>query len=414
MVNVKNFGAAGDGVTDDTAAIQAALDTGEVVCFPAGIYNANTIYLRSNGGVHLEEGAVLRAIADKNKCNPDNFPPENAVFSSEHVSGAHFIIAYKCENITFSGKGTINGNYHAVFDTEKIVGVDGAHPHYEFPEWRMAQMIFFCRCRNIEIRDIRLENAQYWNCFFHGCDEIHVDNVTVWGDPYEMNTDGFDVDCCTNVLIENCNIDTGDDCVAVRANERRLGYHNPCENVEVRNCTFKSVCCGIRLGVGQGIIRNCRFHGIDMRQTCIGIGICPSYRQGSSCQLEDTVFENITFRGIQPILMIPCWSGLMDEDDPAIRPVRNITFRNFKAEGCRPVQCLGPPNQELFQNIVFENFSVKLVEPVMAPLPWRWRRDSFGVFNVLNLPGLDLSGVRAEAEGDYPPFCVISYNDLNK
>ena len=118
MVNVKNFGAAGDGVTDDTAAIQAALDTGEVVCFPAGIYNANTIYLRSNGGVHLEEGAVLRAIADKNKCNPDDFPPPNRVFAREHVSGAHFIIGYECENLSFSGKGTIDGNFKAATELQ--------------------------------------------------------------------------------------------------------------------------------------------------------------------------------------------------------------------------------------------------------------------------------------------------------
>ena len=189
MVNVKNFGAAGDGVTDDTAAIQAALDTGEVVCFPAGIYNANTIYLRSNGGVHLEEGSVLRAIADKNKCNPDDFPPPNRVFAREHVSGAHFIIGYECENLSFSGKGTIDGNFKAVFDTDNVVGLEGSHPHYEFPEWRMAQMIFFCCCRNIEMKDIRLENAQYWNCFFHGCENIHVDNVTIRGDYLVMNTE---------------------------------------------------------------------------------------------------------------------------------------------------------------------------------------------------------------------------------
>ena len=82
MVNVKDFNAVGDGVADDTAAIQAALDSGEVVRFPAGVYNSNTIYLRSNGGLHLEEGAVLRAIADKNKCNPDDFPLKTPSFQA--------------------------------------------------------------------------------------------------------------------------------------------------------------------------------------------------------------------------------------------------------------------------------------------------------------------------------------------
>lgn len=405
MVNVKNFGAAGDGATDDTAAIQAALDTGEVVCFPAGIYNANTIYLRSNGGVHLEEGAVLRAIADKNKCNPDDFPPPNRVFAREHVSGAHFIIGYECENLSFSGKGTIDGNFKAVFDTDNVVGLEGSHPHYEFPEWRMAQMIFFCCCRNIEMKDIRLENAQYWNCFFHGCENIHVDNVTIRGDYLVMNTDGIDIDCCRHVLIENCDIDTGDDCVTARGNTLPLGGEYPCEDVEVRNCRFVTVTCGIRVGVGQGEIRNCHFHDIDIINSHIGIGICPSYRLGSCCQIEDCTFENFTFTGLQPLLLIPTWGGLQDSDDPAIRPVRNLTFRNFKAQGQRPVQCLGPHDREIFSNIRFEDFNVKLVEPVLPPVPHRWKKEEFGVFNIINFEDLDLSGINASAEGDYPPFC---------
>ena len=76
MVNVKNFGAAGDGVTDDTAAIQAALDTGEVVCFPAGIYNANTIYLRSNGGIDLAPGATILGSPNKEHYNKSDFSPK--------------------------------------------------------------------------------------------------------------------------------------------------------------------------------------------------------------------------------------------------------------------------------------------------------------------------------------------------
>ena len=407
MVNVKDFGARGDGCTDDTSAIQAALDTNEVVSFPAGIYNSNTIYLRSGGGLHLEEGAVLRALADKTKCNPDDYPPPNRVFASEHVSGAHFIIAYECENITLSGKGTIDGNYKAVFDINNIVGSESSHPHYEFPEWRMAQMIFICNCRNIEVRDIRLENAQYWNCFFHGCENIHVDNVSIWGDPLVMNTDGIDIDCCRHVLIENCHIETGDDCVTARGNELALGRHAPCEDVEVRNCYFVTVTCGIRVGVGQGEIRNCRFHHIEMHKTCIGIGICPSYRPGKCCMIEKCTFEDITFDGLQPLLLIPCWMGLTDTDDPAIRPVRDLAFRRFKAQGRRPVQCLGPNDPEIFRDIIFEDFSVKLVEPVMRPVPHRWTKEEFGVFNIANFPDLDVSGVTAEAEGDYPAFCRL-------
>ena len=65
MVNVRDFGAAGDGVTLDTSALQKALDTGEIVKFPAGTYLTGTIYLRSGGGIHLEKGATILGTNDK-------------------------------------------------------------------------------------------------------------------------------------------------------------------------------------------------------------------------------------------------------------------------------------------------------------------------------------------------------------
>ena len=60
MINVKDFGAKGDGITKDTAAIQSAINAGGVVYFPAGVYLSGTLYLKSNGGLYLENGAVLK------------------------------------------------------------------------------------------------------------------------------------------------------------------------------------------------------------------------------------------------------------------------------------------------------------------------------------------------------------------
>jgi hypothetical protein len=110
---------------------------------------------------------------------------------------------------------------------------------------------------------------------------------------------------------------------------------------------------------------------------------------------------------MQPLLLIPCWMHLTETDDPAIRPVRELMFRRITARGTRPVQCLGPHDPEIFRDIRFEDFSVKLVEPVLAPVPHRWTKKEFGVFNIANFPGLDVSGVTAEAEGDYPAFCRL-------
>ena len=73
MRNVKDYGAKGDGITKDTGAIQKAIDEGGIVCFPPGIYLTGTLYLKSNGGLHLETGAVLLASPDSEDYNQDDF-----------------------------------------------------------------------------------------------------------------------------------------------------------------------------------------------------------------------------------------------------------------------------------------------------------------------------------------------------
>ena len=83
MVEVRNYNAAGDGMTNDTAAVQQALDSGEVVHFSPGTYLCGTLYLRSNGGIHLAEGATLLAIPGKENYNADDFSSRNLIFSHE-------------------------------------------------------------------------------------------------------------------------------------------------------------------------------------------------------------------------------------------------------------------------------------------------------------------------------------------
>ena len=80
MVEIRDYNAAGDGITNDTAAVQAALDSGEVVHFTPGTYLCGTLYMRSNGGIHLDEGATLLAIPGKENYNADDFSPRNRVF----------------------------------------------------------------------------------------------------------------------------------------------------------------------------------------------------------------------------------------------------------------------------------------------------------------------------------------------
>ena len=94
MKSVREFGAVGDGWTKDTTAIQEGIETlarqgGGRLLFPAGTYLTGTLYLKSNVFLDLEPGAVILGSPDPADYNADDFCPQNRVFASEHVSGAH-------------------------------------------------------------------------------------------------------------------------------------------------------------------------------------------------------------------------------------------------------------------------------------------------------------------------------------
>lgn len=395
MVEIKNFNAKGDGITNDTAAVQAALDSGEVVHFTPGTYLCGTLYMRSNGGIHLDEGATLLAIPGKENYNADDFSPRNRVFVSEKVSGAHLIIAEECENISITGKGKIAGNFKSVFDLTQTE--ERWRPHYPLPEWRMAQMIFLAACRNVIVKDVTLCDSQYWTCFLLDCDEVEITGVKIRCDRMVINADGLDIDCCRDVLIENCDIDCGDDCIAIRANESHAKRQAPCDGVEVRNCQLRSPACAVRIGVGNGTLRNCTLKELQIRDSSIGVGLCPSYSRGKCVEIDNILFENVYFEGKSPFVMLPFWGSVSLEDDPAVKRVQNITLRNFHAQCTQASLVAAPAQKQLWRNFCFDNVTIKVSSPLEHLGVNRWPFEELGILNVYRFPEIDLSGFKCES-----------------
>ena len=99
MRNIKDYGAIGDGITLNTQAIQRAIDDGGMVYIPTGVYKTGTLYLKSNGGLHLEAGAVLLASHDYNDYNEWDFCQQNWKSDEENANGKHLIVAVEQENV---------------------------------------------------------------------------------------------------------------------------------------------------------------------------------------------------------------------------------------------------------------------------------------------------------------------------
>ncbi len=296
---VKDFGAKGDGLTKDTAAIQKAIDSGGVVHFPPGIYLSGTLYLKSQGGLDLEAGATLLASPDREDYNSDNFCAQNRVFAQEHVSGGHFIVAVEQENLSITGAGRIDGNRKAFYGSQEDADCERHNGKFSFSDlpadfWRPAQMIFFCECANVLIRDVQLFNAPYWTCFLHGCDDVIVSGLRILNDQRTPNGDGIDIDCCRRVTISDCLIDTGDDCITLRGNDSPLKNKRACEYISISNCVLHTNCNAFRIGVGNGLVRHAVISNIVFHHTRTAICIVSQYSTSSpGVQIEDISFNNL-------------------------------------------------------------------------------------------------------------------------
>ena len=381
MVNVKDFGAIGDGLYLDTRTIQNAINTGKIVYFPAGVYRTGTLYLKSGGGLHLSPHAVILGSKYPEDYNKDDFDRRNPVSSKEQVSGAHLIIARDCTDITISGSGTICGNRNGIFGTEIVHTPNGNRPRYVLPRWRPGAMLYFIGCKNIKLEGINLNDPTYWTAFFHDCENLSISGIMVKADLFTNNSDGLDIDCCRNVKVTNCTIFSGDDAIAIRGADRRLNKDAECSNVVVDNCILSSAACAVRLGVGSGTIRNCKLSNLQIVNSGIGIGICPSYSLGTCTRIDNVSFENISIKAVQALRMAPSWGS--DIDDPAIKKVSNISFRNINAVSGRASVLVFPFKKEMFENISIKDSNFTINPDNSAIRDKHWTSPENGMINIL-------------------------------
>ena len=308
--NVQEYGAKGDGTTNDTEAIDAAIDAaakngGGTVFFPAGDYLSYTIHLQSNITLHLDSGAVLLADTEVDGAGYD-LPSEPAWYSKFQDFGHSYwrdslIYGDGLHDIAITGNGMIWGKGLKRNDKPDIKGSGN-------------KAIALKNCHNVTIRDISMLQGGHFCILATGVDNLTIDNVRV-----DTNRDGFDIDCCKNVRISNCNVNAPEDDGICLKSSFALGYARPTENVTITNCqiygydegslmdgTYKTEfrdeaphtnhCVTGRLKLGTE--SNGGFKNIAV-SNCVfehSRGLCIETADGGA--IEDIVFDNITMRDI--------------------------------------------------------------------------------------------------------------------
>ena len=216
-------------------------------------------------------------------------------------------------------------------------------------------MIFFCECTDVRVSGVHLLNGVYWHLFLHGCENVTVRGLRITGEKWMATNDGIDVDCCRRVTISDCLIDTGDDAITLRGFERPLKNKKLCEHICVTNCVLSSFNDNaIRLGVGDGIIRNCVFSNIVIAESRTGICIISRFAPASlGVSIENIQFSNIEIQAHRPI-NIKLKNRENQEEMKDFRFIRNIRFTGIHAESDRNCNLSGEGNG-LMENIRFHN-----------------------------------------------------------
>ena len=339
VFGVQEYGAIGDGATLDTVAIQKAIDAcsaagGGTVYLPPGVYLSGTTFLKDNVRLFLEAGAVLRGSP-----RPADYPPitrKNArapafVVPPFASPGGNFLLyAEGVRNASIEGRGTIDGQGSEFWLNEKV----NAFVRKPMPN-RPLSLIAIVSGESLLLRDVTLVNSPCYTLWLLGCNNVNVDGITIRNPHDGPNTDGIDVDCCSNVRIANCWIDGGDDAIAVRSDAGQLGEDKPCENVTVTNCVLCSVpACALRVGyAGDSVLRNCTFSNLTIYDSDIGIDIIgilptwPTMSKGTRC--ENIVFNNIAMRDVKRAIFV--WMG-NDRGGDAQIYMKNIAISNVTAQ----------------------------------------------------------------------------------
>lgn len=342
ICNVRDFGAAGNRQTLDTAAIQAAIDAASrckgQVRIPAGAYLSGSLMLRSGVSLDLEAGAFL--VASRVMRDFVDPPPDSYV---HHTSSRFaFIHAIGASDVHILGSGTIDGN----------LALDGGH--------RGPLPLIFENCRNLRVEGIRVVDSPGWAVTFWGCRHVTVAGVHI----LDSFADGLNPCCCQDVLIEDVTVDgSGDDPVCLKNDSHRYEFATRPEcgfvsrdirirRVCIRNTTHPAFKIGTGThGVFQNIeIADCRLESTGalfcvqlmrpdypetLRRAIEGVhvhDICGAQVAGlldltsmdvSQCVIDGLRFQRIHIAGVSAPSRV---HGLADA------PIRNITLRDVTLE----------------------------------------------------------------------------------
>jgi polygalacturonase len=405
---------------------------GGTVHIPSGEYRVSTIQMKSNVTLKMDEGCILISAI-----NPEEFirkPLDETSNYSKLRSGV--IIAFKCNNVAILG-GKIIGNGEDFWiplpeEERKTRNTS----YYKAKPFRPYTLLFY-KCNNVLLKDIYTEDSPCYAGWFVDCKNMSLKGITVNSNLHGLNTDGLHFSSCIDVLIEDCDLTTGDDALAIDANSsgfsqnfvirncvinttidalriytgldpnlKEVKKYQEVYNVTMCNCKILNAACVVNLVAQNGKISNVRFFNMDVNIERRGT---PIFMMTDNGYLENVSIRNFNVNS----------NGIATIIGTSTHYIKNICIRDIKMDVCpkeKPYVLEVPdpiPNYShhhrspcnmyirYAKNIKIENLSVKWVN-----------NDEFdhkiSAVRLINVNDIGIKGLDAYPYGDDKTLSTIS------
>lgn len=318
-VDVRSFGAKGDGLSDDTQAIQNAIN-----CLPkrgrlyfgAGTYCISPITLKSDITIELAKDATLLGSTDESrysvlpgevidmhgrKLQFGTWEGDPSPMPTSLVFGAHV------SNVNIVGQGVIDGNAQN----------GGWWKNVKTRRIPRPRLVFLNNCSNVNIHGITGQNSASWQFHPYFCKHVSFYRISVNAPKDSPNTDGLDPESCDYVNIIGCVFSVGDDCIALKSGKIYMGsaYKTPANHHTIRNCLMQfghgAITLGSEMagGVKNLTVSHCVFNATDR-----GLRIKSRRGRGKDAVIDGVTFEHIEMRSVLTPIVINLWYNCCDRD----------------------------------------------------------------------------------------------------
>ena len=379
--DIRAYGASGDGQTLDTAAINKAINAaaaagGGMVWFPAGTYASYSIRLKSNVTLYLDEGATILAADPPPAGTPGGYdaPELNPWEKYQDFGHTHWhnslIWGEGLENVSILGPGRVFGRgLSRGYGRKDPLPGEPRPPRPPFPPPDQGaaatpfgypnprdtlaagignKAIALKNCRHVILRDFTIYHGGHFGILATGTDNFTIDNLTI-----DTNRDGMDIDCCRNVRIANCTVNSPNDDGICLKSCFGLGYLRATENVTIDNCQVSGFDEGTLLdgtlkpkppgrGGPTGRIKfgteaNGGFKNITIANCVFTYSSGLALEEVDGGWMEDVTVTNLTMRDIvNAPIFIRLGARLRGPDNPPVGVARRIKISNVVASGVSP------------------------------------------------------------------------------